>query len=820
MRRFIACGLLVASLSSAVLAQKNLAGTAEIMKSLDRLNNLGSVLMIAAHPDDENTAFIAYFARGRNMRTGYLSLTRGEGGQNLIGSEQGDKIGIIRTQELLAARHIDGGEQFFSRFIDFGFSKSATETINKWGREQVIGDIVWTIRKFRPDVIVLRFSGTPRDGHGQHQTSAMLAKEAFAAAADAAKYPEQLKLVEPWQARRLYFNLFAFRPQDEAENEKVAGTLKLDLGGFDPLLGYSYTEIAGQSRSQHRSQGMGSPERKGSSRNHLILLAGDAAPNDVFDGIDTSWQRVGLPKVGEVLARARKEFRPENPSSVIPLLGEARALIASRNDPISRRKLRDIDETIALCAGLWVDASVERAEVIPGSTVKVSLNAIVRSNVPVSVTSHAMKLEPNQMATAVLDWTIPKTQPLSQPFWMVEPKEGTRYRIPDPSLLGKAENDPVETVKFAATVGGTPIELYRGYHNRYVDSADGELVRPVVVVPAVAVALSERAMLFPSPAPRTVEVTVTGKVAKASGTVRLEAPSGWQISPSSAPFELADANEQRTVSFGITPGGNAGKGTLRAIATMGGDTFRHGIDVVRYPHIPPQTLFPPAEAELIPADVKILSKKIGYVMGAGDDVPDSLKLLGCTVTLLAAEDLSRGDLAQFDAIVTGVRAYNTRPELRANHQRLMDYVAQGGTLITQYNVADNRFWAGRQTVGTKFGPAEITLGNGRVTDEEAVIEPLAASKLLESPNRITSDDWKGWVQERGLYYPAKWDATYQPLFRMKDPGEEPQDGATLVARHGKGVYIYTALAWFRQLPAGVPGAYRVFANFLSAAKAQ
>lgn len=807
------------SLALPVLAQKNLSGAIEIRKSLDRLNTLGSVLMIAAHPDDENTALIAYYARGRNMRTGYLSLTRGEGGQNLIGPEQGDKIGVIRTQELLSARKIDGGEQMFGRMVDFGFSKTAEETIGKWGRENILADIVWSIRRFRPDVIILRFSGTPRDGHGQHQTSAILAKEAFSMASDPAKFPDQLKYVEPWQAKRMYFNLFAFLPEHEKENDKVSGTIIQDYGEFDPVLGYSYTEIAGMSRSQHRSQGMGAGERKGSSRNHLLLLAGDRAKTDPFEDIDTTWKRVELPKAGELLEKARKEFVDTDPTTIVPLLLEARALVAPLKDLWSKAKLKEIDETIALCTGLWIDASAEKAEGVPGSTVQVFLNAISRSKLPVSLAEPSLTLNPNQMATHQIDWRIPNDQPISQPYWLRKAKDGVLYRVPSQELVGLPENPPDSVIHVKAVVLGKEILLDRPVHYRYVDRADGELVRPFVVVPAVGVMLNEKVLLFPSPAPRPIEVTLTAKVPKASGSVSLKIPEGWKAEPASVPFSTSEINEQVALKFTVTPGKDAAKGIVKAIATMNGTTYSNGIDAIRYPHIPPQTLFPPAIADLIPLDVKILSKRIGYFMGAGDDVPGSLREMGCIVTMLSGDDLAHGDLSQFDAIVLGVRTFNTKPELKANFQRLSDYVTHGGTVVAQYNVADNRFFGGNQGLGSKLGPLPLKIGNGRVVDETAEVEAINPSDpTLNQPNKITAKDWDGWIQERGLYFATEWDPKYQPLFRMKDPGEKPQDGSTLILRQGKGAYIYTSLAFFRELPAGVPGAYRLFANFLSASK--
>ncbi len=645
-------------------------------------------------------------------------------------------------------------------------------------------------------------------------------------AADPAAFPDQLRFVQPWQAKRLYFNLFNWSRELEEQNEKAPNTLAMDYGTYDPVLGFSYTEIAGMSRSQHRSQGMGSPERKGASRNHLELLAGEPAANDPFDGIETSWSRLeGGAAIGKLISEAIAQFQPEQPHRIVPLLAQARQLIAARSDAWSKRKLTEIDETIALCAGIWADASSDRAELVPGSTAKVTVSVINRSPLPAAIVKASvagaakadLPLEPNKMASIDLEWKVPAEEPLSQPYWLRAPKDGPRYAIARQELVGLPENPPLLVASIVAKVSGVEIELTRPLHYRYVDRADGELVRPVAVVPAVAVSLAEKVYLFPSPAPRNVEVTLLPKQPRQTVQLSLKTPPGWNVEPRVIQAELGEANAQQSFTFRLTPGASPRKGKLEA-QLNGQAAF--GIDVIRYPHIPPQTLFPPADAELVPVTVTTLSKNIGYIMGAGDDVPDSLRQLGCTVTLLSSEDLSHGDLSRFDAIVTGVRAFNTRIDLRANQGRLFQYVKEGGTMLVQYNVADSRFWAGGQSLGKTVGPFPLEVGAGRVTDENAAVETLTASPLLQKPNAIVADDWKGWVQERGLYYPATWDPQYQPLFRMADPGEKPQDGSTLVARYGKGVYIYTALSWFRQLPAGVPGAYRIFANLLSASKIQ
>src|SRR5579872_3487 len=468
--------------SSVALAQRNLSGAAETELALHRLNTLGRVLMIAAHPDDENTALLAYYARGRSMQTGYLSLTRGEGGQNLIGSEQGDILGVIRTQELLAARRIDGAEQFFTRAIDFGYSKTPEECMAKWGRERVLSDLVWVIRKFRPDIVILRFSGTPRDGHGQHQTSAILGKEAFAAAADKNRFPEQLRYVQPWQAKRLLWNVFSFTPEQEKEARELPNKVELDPGEFNPVLGKSYTEIAGISRSQHRSQGMGAAERRGAAVNYLANIAGPPPEKDAFDAVDTTWTRVpGGAPAGSILLEAERTFNPEQPEKTIPLLLRARSVIAALDDPWARQKLVELDETVALCAGLWLDANTDRPTVVPGSKVKITLEAINRSHYAIGQPSYSIALpaggkgggalepahmEYNKVEHAEFTWDVPADAPYSQPFWLQKPHAGETYDVTDQNLIGVPDDPPLLSATFTLNVGGTTVTLHRPVNYR------------------------------------------------------------------------------------------------------------------------------------------------------------------------------------------------------------------------------------------------------------------------------------------------------------------------------------------------------------------
>jgi len=784
--------------------------------------------MIAAHPDDENTAILAYYARGRHMRTGYLSLTRGEGGQNLIGSEQGDLLGLIRSHELLAARQIDGAEQFFTRAIDFGFSKTPEETFAKWGRERILSDVVWIIRRYRPDIVILRFSGTPRDGHGQHQVSAILGKEAFSAAADPSRFPEQLKYVEPWKARRLFFNAFSFTKETEKEAAATPGRIEVDTGAFNPVLGVSYSQIAGMSRSMHRSQGMGASQRPGPSHQYLIPIAGEIPPKDAqdaFAGIDTTWNRVaGGAPVAHLLEEAVRTFQPDHPERSIPLLLKAEPLIASIHDPWAIQKLVELHEAIALCSGLWLDANSEKYDAVPGTTVDVAYTALNRSSFPLSLNTLTLEgmgrhdsidgkhaaLTSNLPLNDHLKFTVPADQPYSQPFWLREPRQGDTYAIADQQLIGLPDDPPALSLRFSLQAEGVAFDLVRPVRHRYIDRVHGEETRALTVVPPVALNLPQDVILFPNGEPRRVELEVRADVPKAAGEVHLALDAGWIADPTTRSFDQSQEGQQQPLSFEVRPSpGPDPPGVLRSTASIGGRQVGVGMLVISHPPLPPLTVFPPAVAKLVRADVRVTARRIGYVMGAGDEMPDAIRQLGCEVVLLTASDLEQRNLSEFDAIVTGVRAYNTRADLRADLPRLLDYVRNGGTLIDQYNVTDDNL--------VPMGPYPFKVGRGRVTVEEAPVTFTNLSNpLISKPNEITSKDFDGWIQERGLYFASEWDSHYQTVIESHDPGEKPLAGGMLYTRYGKGVYVFTGYSWFRELPAGVPGAYRIFANLLSA----
>ena len=850
LRRFLPFSLLLIALAP-LAAQQNVPfpGAIELEQSLHKLNQLGTVLMIAAHPDDEQTAVLAYFARGRYMRTAYLSLTRGEGGQNLIGAEQGPLLGIIRTQELLAARKIDGAEQFFTRAIDFGFTKTASETMEKWGHERILSDVVWVIRRYRPDVVILVFSGTPADGHGQHQVSAILGKEAYEVAGDAQRFPEQLKYVEPWHARRLVranFDFARLGPPPEMAPLTPGGSApapaaappapfpqfptlpsagEADTGAFNPVLGYSYQELATMSRSMHHSQGTGAVRRPGPGVTTFGMIAGEPASKDLFEGIDTTWSRLpGGAAVSPLLDEAIRAFDPAHPEKSIPALTRARPLIAAIADPLARIKLRELDAAIGRCAGIWIEAAARQPEVSPGSPLTVTTTVLNRSNARVTVESASIEgiwnepvavkpaaLGYNQSATIPFEHVVPAAQPYSQPYWLVKPPAGDVYQVDDQMLIGLADTPPVAAMRVKLTVDGAPIELVQPVEYRYAPRAEGERVRSLAVVPAVAVNLPDSVAVFPAVTARQVRVALRANVAHAAGELRLDLPAGWKAEPKSQPFQMAAVGEEEQVTFTVTPPAEDSIAGMKAVAVVNGRDIASGMDVIAYPHFPPQTLFPPSEAKLVRARIEVKAHKVGYIMGAGDQMPDALRQLGLEVTLLTQSDLEQGDLSRFDAIVAGVRAYNVRADLRANQARLMSYVKDGGTYVVQYQNADPAL---------NMGPYPFTVPGGnryRITVEDAPVTiPHQDSPLLQYPNRIVPRDFEGWIQERAVYVATQWDKQYQTVIASHDPDEEPMEGGELWTRYGKGVYIFTAYAWFRQLPAGVPGAFRLFANLLSA----
>ena len=795
---------------------------AELRLAVKKLSILGSVLYIAAHPDDDNTAFLGYMAKGRLMRAAYLSMTRGEGGQNLIGSEQGGLLGIIRTQELLASRRIDGAEQYFTRAIDFGFSKTLDETMKIWGKERILSDVVWMIRTYRPDVIVTRFTPT-QGGHGNHTSSAELAYEAYVAAGDPNRFPEQLRYVKPWHAMRIVWNAFRFQQTDRPTIPEHS--VSIDLGVYSPVLGESFTEMAGRSRSMNRSQGTGGGQNRGEFVNYFQYVNGDTARTDLFDGVNTTWGRVpGGGRIGALLDDIYRKFDEDDPSKSIPALLHVYAELGRmKGDPWIEVKKHDLQDVIRMCGGLWIDALSSENNAIPGTEIKVTVTGINRSSYPFRLervqtpfdqldTLLNAPLQDNQQVQVSFPVKLPRGLPYTQPYWLTEPPELGAYRIPDQRLVGLPENPPPLIVKVQLVGGDSKMDIELPVRFRVVDPVEGEQYRPFVVNPPVTVNLPENVYIFPDGVAKSVMVNVRNDGAKTSGTVSLRVPQGWKAVPAEAAFDFATKDENQSVSFSVQPGPGAASGTFEAEATVGDRKIDQDMITIRYPHIPPQTVFPKAEGRLLRFELKMTGKRIGYIMGPGDQIPTALRQIGYPVTLLSDDDLKSGRLGDYDVIIAGVRSYNTRTALRANHRRLLEYVESGGTYIVQYMTP-------RRAETENLGPYPFTITGDRVSVGEAPIRFLSPeSPVLNTPNKITQDDFQGWVQERGLYFATKWDPHYSTILSSNDPGEKPLDGGLLVTQYGKGYYVFTGYAFFRQLPAGVPGAYRLFVNMISLGK--
>lgn len=798
----------------------DIPNAASLLLAIQKLGVVGNVLYVAAHPDDENTGLLAYFSLGKKLRTGYLSMTRGDGGQNLIGPEQGDFLGVIRTQELLAAREHDGAEQFFGRAVDFGFSKTSEESLRFWGKEESVSDVVWVIRNFRPDVIITRFTPTA-GGHGNHTASAILAQEAFTAAADPNRFPDQLKWVKPWQAKRFVWNEFSWGRQQPSPE-----SLKVELGDYNPLLGLSYREIAGIARTMHKSQGMGAPEGRGRSVNGFRHLAGEPASSDLFEGIDLTWARIpGTEGIAESLGAAVSSFDAAHPDSVLPHLVRAYQLSeAHKENPLVEHKRAEIREVIRACTGLWLEAVAAVPSAPQGGEVSVTWTAINRSQVPIGV--RRLRVHPGGLEQVVdeklvynLPFTsksalvIPAEAPYSQPHWLRSPRTGHRHVVSQ-EMVGVADSQPAFHAQFAVVVEGVEIPYEVPVLYRWIDPVDGEKYRTLDVVPEVSVELGEPTVVFPTPAAKRLSVQVRSLVPDARGAVKLVLPAGWSASPPTHGFELRGVDDSVTFEFEVLPSDASRSGRFAAEAEIDGKKLGSTVAVIDYPHFPPQRVLRNAEGYLLREDMTRIGTTIGYVAGSGDQVPEALRQVGYRVDFLSDQQLQAGDLAPYDAVVVGIRAYNTRPALRVAQPRLMAYVEKGGTLVVQYSTAQDLVTSG-------IGPYPFRISRERVSVEDSPVQLAQRDHpLFTYPNGIAQRDFEGWVQERGLYFGEGWSPQYQAPLVCADPGESPNAGSLLYARFGKGVFVYTGLAFFRQLPAGIPGAYRLFLNLVAKRNAE
>jgi LmbE family N-acetylglucosaminyl deacetylase len=820
MRRLL---LVIALLPYVSLAQHQ-PDAAAIKLKLKKLNFLGSVLYVAAHPDDENTRIITYMANDRLAATAYLSMTRGDGGQNLIGPELRDLLGLIRTQELLTARKIDGGKQFFTRANDFGFSKSANETFEFWGKDEILSDVVRVYRQFQPDVIITRFPPDERAGHGHHTASAILAQEAFEISNNADKYPELAKQFGISQAKSLYTN--TGRWWNNTINENTPGIITIDVGGYSPLLGKSYSEIAALSRSQHKSQGFGSRGTRGYQPEYLEFVKGEKASKDVFENVNTKWNRVkGSEKVQLLVDKAIKEFNIENPAASIPVLLQLRKEIAALQPGIWRaRKLEEVEQLLQDCMGLYIGITANQYWVAPGQKTITTLEIVNRSEAEINIekieapafkfdSATALVLKKDIVTSIKAARSLDSALNYTGPYWLKEPHSVGLFTVNDPSLIGKPERGPAVMFSFTFNYKGEKFILTRPLEYKETDPVKGELTQPFEIVPPLFLNLSDPVLIFSSENPRDVIVRIKSSSDNViSGNVKLQIPPGWKIEPESISFSLAKRGDEQLKIFKVYPSKAEMAATIQAEANVNGKIYNRSIQNISYDHIPSQTLLPKAESKVVRLDLKKEGSLIGYINGAGDDIPTSLRNMGYQVWMMKDDEVNIENLKRVDAVVLGIRALNTNDRIRHYMNDLLEYVKRGGTLIIQYNTSHN-------LAVDSFSPFPITLSRNRVTEENAEVRILKPDHpVLNTPNRITQEDFSGWVQERGLYFPDKWDEHVDAILSMNDKNEKPNDGSLLIAKYGNGYYVYTGLSFFRELPEGVAGAYKLFANIVSLGK--
>ena len=815
-------------ISISVIAQKpQKLSSNQIYEKIQKLNFIGSALYIAAHPDDENTRLMAYLSNAIKARTGYLSLTRGDGGQNLIGPEIRELLGVIRTQELLAARNIDGGSQFFTRANDFGYSKHPDETLKIWNKEKVLSDVVWAIRNYKPDIIINRFDHrTPGTTHGHHTSSAMLSFEAFDLAADASKYANQLKATTVWQPQRLFFNTSSWFYRNQADFKKATeGKLtSFDVGVYYPLKGLSNNELASMASSQHLCQGFGRLSTRGGQKEYVEFLKGTPLKDqkDLFSGINTTWNRLkNGGEIGEILYKVEANFDFENPSIHLPaLLQSYRKIQQLENKHWAKIKEKEILEIIEASAGLYLEASAASSSAVPNAEIQVQFEALNRSEFTVNLVSlkiipsgKVIEKDQNLAFNEKLNFKeviSTKNTTYSAPYWLRKEASLGMYSVDEQQLIGLPETPRPLQVQFNLLIDNAEISIVKNVVRRYAERALGEIYAPFEILPKVTTKLEDKVILFSDNAPQEVSVEILAGAANTSGKVFLEVPNNWTVAPKEIEFSIAQKKDKQTVVFYVTPPKNESEGALKVVAVSEAEEFRNELIAIDYNHIPKQSVLVNSEAKVVRLNIQKAGSYIAYIEGAGDTVPENLRQIGYTVVTVNPEDISTENLKKYDAVVLGIRAYNVVKALKFKQKYLLEYVENGGNMIVQYNTSRNL------DVGAPFS---LNLSRDRVTDEFAEVRILDKShSLLNFPNKITNKDFEGWVQERGLYFPGSWSKEYTPILSMNDKNEAPKNGSLLIAKYGKGNYIYTGLSFFRELPAGVSGAYKLFANMLSVGK--
>jgi len=800
--------------------------SSEILLDLKKLKNPGSVLYIAAHPDDENTRLIAYLSKGALIRTAYLSLTRGDGGQNLIGTEKGEYIGLLRTQELLEARKLDGGGQFFTRAVDFGYSKSSEETLEKWNKDLVLEDMVWAIRQFKPDVMITRFPPNNYAGHGHHSASAILAEEAFDKAADPNFAPNQLKFVSVWQPKSLYFNTSTWWDKSiENQAKDNEDFIVFDIGTFNTELGQWHNEIASLSRSKHKSQGFGTTSARGSQQEYLKYVKGEKRTSGLFNQDEVSWTGIKNGSTIEAsIDEIIKNYNPQQPENSIKSLLSLKREIEKLDFPQKEFKIKEVNQLIISCLGIYAEALTDREYTSSklGDN-KIDLLVLNPSITPVKIT----RVKPSYLENAVLvnkesvnnvpaEHTFSTEaieNEISQPYWLFEDFENMFY-VKNQTEIGLPQNSSFLNLEIELEVEGEKLTFKQPVEYKWRDRVKGEVRVDYKNYPAVMVTPALENLVFTDNNWQNINVVVKSLLVEEEITIKVNMPQGWEIDNGISKLTFKEVGEEKTITFKVKPTiESSQEDVVFTASNKDGHSYGRGIKTIEYDHITKQVLFPTSSLKVIKLDLKQNLQKIGYLMGAGDEVADLLQNLGIEVVQLTPNDINTTDLSSYSAIIAGIRLYNTEPKMAFCQEAINNYIKNGGTYVIQYNTSGADM--------ENAGPFSFKLSRNRVTKEEATAKILNPNHpIFNTPNKITNIDFDNWVQERGLYFADEWNENFSPLISWNDPEEEAAEGALIVADYGKGAYVYCGISFFRQLPKGVPGAYRLLANILSYKPAQ
>lgn len=822
-------GIFLISLFIAVsaVAQPATVSSSEILLQLKKLEVNGAALYIAAHPDDENTRLISYLANEEKLRTGYLSLTRGDGGQNLIGSELGVELGLIRTQELLAARRTDGAEQFFTRAFDFGYSKTAEEAFEIWDKEKILHDAVWVIRKFKPDIIIARFPEDSRAGHGHHAASGIIAREAAIAAADPLKFTGQFQYgLQPWKVTRVLWNTFSFGRTSTISEDQF----KIDAGAFNSLLGLGYGEISAQSRSQHKSQGFGVANSYGQAFEYFVPVWGAPPVNSLLDGIDISWENLQLSSIGKSIRKIINGFQHENPSASIPALVNIYSTIErqlqkekdNRKKYWLQQKLTAIEKIIFQSSGIYAEAIADRQFAVTGDSLMVTLAIVNRGNQNFSSAKfiYNNREYPVENSKQNILFKIPvkhlvtEDATTTQPYWLRKPKAEGYFNIDDTTLTGTPENKD-ERVVLKIMYGDKEFSFPIPLQYKYTDPVIGEIRQSVVYHPRVQIKVSNNIVLTGTGKPPSpIQLLLIPAGDYGSKEVEFIFKNGSQA----VSFQrTAVFRKNVPVSFNfsaneIYSGSSNATITPQAVIQWNNEklSYSESVSQIQYGHIPEISYLKKEEINFITEEIKITDRNIGYIQGAGDRVGEALSAMGFSVTYLSEADINLPALQKFDAIVTGIRAYNTASWLLNYYSVLMQYVQEGGNLIMQYNTS-----LPASQIASAISPHPFVIGRNRVTEESSPVKLLLPNhQVLNYPNKISENDFKGWVQERGLYFAQNFGSEFSTPLGMADKEEDILNGSLIIADYGKGKFVYTGIAFFRQTPAAVPGAYKLLANIV------